>query len=102
MLSDRERRALRELEDHLTIQDPSFPRSFDVRAQRLGGAPVGRAARAAVATVVVTLCAFMLVVGAPGGAVALAVVAGLVWLAWRSWHGPASADHTRYDPSSST
>lgn len=33
MLSDHERKALREVESHLTAQDPEFTRSFDAAGQ---------------------------------------------------------------------
>lgn len=100
MLSDREQQMLRELEDRLAAQYPDFPRSFDVRAQRLGRPRLDGPVRAAIATVVSALCALMLVTGAPGGAVALATVTGLIWLGWRWLHGPAPTDRARHDTSS--
>ena len=79
MLSDRERKTLRELERQFRADDPAFSRSFDVRARRTGRSRIGTAAAVVTAVLVVAL---MLVSGSLGGALALAVVTGLLWLAW--------------------
>lgn len=78
MLSDHERKTLRELERQFRADDPAFSRSFDVRARRTGRSRLGTAA----AVTAVLVVALMLVSGSLGGALALAVVTGLLWLAW--------------------
>lgn len=78
MLSDHEWKTLRELERQFRADDPAFSRSFDVRARRTGRSRIGTVA---VVTAVLVV-ALMLVSGSLGGALALAVVTGLLWLAW--------------------
>ncbi len=82
MLSDHERRTLRELDGRFLADDPEFPRSFDARAQRLGHTPLGGSATLALA-VGVLLCVLMLVAGSLAGALAFAAATGAIWLAWR-------------------
>lgn len=82
MLSDHERKTLRELESQFIAEDPEFPRSFDARAQRLDRKRLGVTAMIAILAAVL-LSALMLVAGSPGAAMAFAVVTGLIWLAWR-------------------
>lgn len=81
MLSDHERETLQELERQFVAHDPEFPRSFDVRAQRLGRKRLGMSATIAI-MVVMVLCPLMLAVGSPGGALGFAAVTAMVWLAW--------------------
>jgi Flp pilus assembly protein TadB len=82
VLSDHERKTLRELERQLMAEDPEFPRSFDAGAHRLGRKHCGVTAGIAI-TVAVLLFALMLAVGSLGGALAFGAGTGLVWLAWR-------------------
>ncbi|MHA6797675.1 DUF3040 domain-containing protein (plasmid) [Pseudonocardia bannensis] len=82
MLSDHERKALRELERQFMADDPEFPRSFDARAQRLDRKHLGGSATIAI-VVAVLLFALMLAAGSLGGALAFAAGTGLIWLAWQ-------------------
>lgn len=99
MLSDHERRTLRELERQLLDDDPGLHRSFDARAQRLGRSPLGLPATIAIAVAMV-LGAVLLVAGAPGAALALLTVTGLLWVAWRRRHAITAIDGSRDDPRS--
>jgi hypothetical protein len=86
--NDHERETLLEIERRLLSEDPEFAQSFDARARRLYNP-----SRYDVGTKIFLVAGFlisalMLVVGAPGGAVAFTAGTGLVWLAWR--FGPGS------------
>lgn len=98
MLSDDETRTLRELERRLRDDDPAFPRRFDARAQRLERRHVG-------VPVAVTFAAVfggvLLIAGAPGAALGLITVTGLLWLAWR-WCRAALSDSDVRDDHHST
>lgn len=89
MLSDHELKTLRELERRLLEDDPGFPRSFDTRARRLGRPQLGLPAMTAIA-VAMALGAVLVVAGAPGAALGLVTVTGLLWLAWRWCHATTS------------
>lgn len=96
MLSDHERKELRELERRLADLDPDFPRTFDARARSLGR-PGGGWPGAILACGVAALCVLLLVAGSPGGAVALGTVTAVIWLAlrWRAAEhagGPRDSD----------
>ena len=82
MLSDREREALCEIERGFRDEDPALARSFEAAEQRLAPAHRGSALRCAIATAAV-LGTFLLVIGLPGGALALAALGGWAWLALR-------------------
>jgi hypothetical protein len=82
MLSDHERRALRELEQQFLTDDPEFPRSFDTRARRLGRTRLATSTYVAMAVALV-LGASMLAAGSLAGALACSALTVLVWLAWR-------------------
>jgi|1186.fasta_scaffold450626_1 hypothetical protein len=82
MLSDREQRVLRELEQQFLTDDPDFPRSFDTRAQRLGRAHAATSTRFAI-VVALAIGTLMLAAGSLAGALAAGALTGLVWLAWR-------------------
>ena len=96
MLSDHELKTLRELERRLLDDDPDFPRSFDTRAQRLGRPRPGLPSITAVAVAVV-LGAVLLMAGAPGAALGLVTVTGLLWLAWRWCYATTSDTSSRDD-----
>jgi hypothetical protein len=87
VLSDRERKTLREVERRLLIEDPEFARSFAARAQRLPG-PAGPLGIKIFLIAGLLVSAFVLVAGSLGGAVAFATATGLIWLTWR-WAGEA-------------
>jgi Protein of unknown function (DUF3040) len=89
VLSDHERKTLREVERQFLAEDPEFTRSFDTSAQHLrreyrDGESVKIAIFAAA-----LLCGLMLVAGSPGGALAFAAVTGLIWLGWRHSNNPS-------------
>lgn len=91
MLSDHERKALRELERQLIADDSEFPQAFDARAQRLDRQHLGVPAKIAITVAVVLLAlmllALMLLVGSLAGALAFACAIGLIWLICRPPHG---------------
>ncbi|MCW2716935.1 MAG: hypothetical protein QOG20_4387 [Pseudonocardiales bacterium] len=82
MLSDHERKMLREVERQCMAEDPGFTRTFQERQTRLSRRPhqIG----AAIAVVVAALlAALMLLAGSLAGALAFATATGLIWVAWR-------------------
>lgn len=81
MLSDHERKTLREVEQQLMAEDPEFARSFEARQARLSRHPRRLAVRIGV-VVGALLAALMLVTGSLVGALVFAVTAGLIWVAW--------------------
>lgn len=90
MLSDHEWRALRALERQLRDDDPDFPRRFAVRARGLNRRRPGWAV---VAIVVLAGLAVVLVLGgAPGAALALVAVAGLLALLRYGYRAAARDD----------
>lgn len=95
MLSDHEMKRLRELERQLLDDDPEFPRSFDTRARRLGRHQIGLPAMSAIAVMMV-LAVFLVVAGAPGAALGLVTVTGLLWLTWR-WCWATTSEHGSRD-----
>lgn len=82
MLSDHERRTLREVERRCMADDPAFTRSFQERQTRLSRRPHQTGAAIAIA-VAALLTALMLIAGSPATALGLAAVTGLIWMAWR-------------------
>ncbi len=89
MLSDHERKTLREVERQLMLADPGFAQSFDTGAQRLRGDPPGLP-RWAYMILLVISSAFgliLLVAGSLSGALAFAAVTGLIWAARRYLDG---------------
>jgi hypothetical protein len=85
VLSDREREALREVEQQILDEDPGFARSFEARAQRLPHRAGGLGIKIFVLAGLL-LSAFLLVAGSLAGAAAVAIGTGLIWLA-RRWAG---------------
>lgn len=82
MLSDHDRKTLREVEHHCMAEDPAFTRSFQERQARLSRRPHQTAAAIAIA-VAALLTTLMLIAGSLTGALAFATVTGLIWMAWR-------------------
>ncbi|MHA6783218.1 DUF3040 domain-containing protein [Pseudonocardia saturnea] len=82
MLSDHERKTLREVERRFLTEDPEFARSFHARAQGLQRTQ-DRWGIQTFLVVGLLLSALMLVTGSLGGAVAFAFATGLIWVAWR-------------------
>lgn len=89
MLSDHERRTLREVERQFLTEDPRFARAFEARQTRLSRHPHRLGAGLAV-VVVALLTAFLLVAGSPGGALVLATVTGLI--IWAVRYRPAGTN----------
>jgi Protein of unknown function (DUF3040) len=80
MLSDHERKALREIQRQLATDDPEFERSFHAAAT----APPPDYRRLAYTIVIVLaalLATIMALAGSPGGTLAFAAIAGMVWYA---------------------
>ena len=83
MLSDREQRALEEIERCYAIgaRDPVPGRRATRRSARRSDRPPGRRSLLVLASVSVAL----LFVGVPAAAVALALATAIGWLFWRLW-----------------
>ena len=78
MLSDHERRTLREIQRHLIVDDPDFERSF--RAWEAATSPARyRWVYTTLVVVTAVLVPVMVLAGSAGGALAFAVVAGTLW-----------------------
>jgi type VI protein secretion system component VasF len=82
VLDDHERNALRDVELHLSAEDPGFVQNFDRHQKRMSDSRHRRGARIVLAITLV-LCTLLLVVGSPGGALAVAMTTGMGWLSWR-------------------
>ena len=91
MLSDHDRKTLREVECQLMAEDSEFARSFEAGQARLSSQPRRLAVRIGIG-IGVLLAALMLVTGPLVGALVVAVTAGLVWVAWLS---PGDTDEWR-------
>ncbi|MBB4906052.1 DUF3040 domain-containing protein [Actinophytocola algeriensis] len=88
MLSDRERRTLREIHRQMVVDDPDFERSFRTLA---AGPPDPTAmppaqlrwAYTGVIVIAILLATVSLLAGSVGGTLAFSVIAGAVWFAQR-------------------
>ncbi|MGQ0716352.1 MAG: DUF3040 domain-containing protein [Pseudonocardiales bacterium] len=89
MLSDHERKTLREVERQFMLEDPGFAQSFDTDAQHLHRDSPGlpRWAYTILLVISSTLGLILLVAGSLSGALTFAVVTGLIWAAWRYLDG---------------
>lgn len=76
MLSDHERRTLREVERDCLAEDPDFVRSFQAGEQR----PGYRSTATLAMVVSASIGAILLIAGSLIGALAFTVSAGLIWL----------------------
>lgn len=94
MLSEHERRTLREVERLLLTEDPDFARSFDARSRSLQHAPDAVGLKILVVAGLL-LSALMLVTGSLSGAAAFAVATGIIWSVWRF---SGAAPRTGVDP----
>ena len=83
MLDDNERKTFREVERHLSSEDPEFARAFDVRARRLSSASTAGVGIQLFVRGGLLVSALVLIAGSLIGAVALAVATGIIWLLWR-------------------
>jgi hypothetical protein len=83
VLNDHERKTLREVERQFLAEDPEFTRSFATRAQHLERRHLDGGLVKIAIVAAVLLGALMLVAGSPSGALAMAALAGLIWLARR-------------------
>jgi Flp pilus assembly protein TadB len=82
MLSDQERATLRDIEDRVLADDPSWARAFDATAARVSRQRAHETAFHVVAVLVwAVMAALMVAAGAPGPAVFFAALSGLsVWM----------------------
>jgi O-antigen ligase len=94
VLSDHERKTLREVECQLMAEDPEFARSFEAGQARLSRHPRRLGVRIGV-VVAALLTALLLVTWSLAGALVFAVTAGLIWVAWRD---PGDTDEWRAPP----
>jgi Protein of unknown function (DUF3040) len=94
VLSDHERKTLREVEQQLMAEDPEFARSFGARQARLSRHPRRLGVRIGV-VVAALLAALMLVTGSLVGALMFGVTAALIWVAWLP---PGDTDEWRAPP----
>lgn len=86
MLSDYERKTLREVERQLMLEDPEFARSFYAHEQhppRDHHRPPNKIVIVVAVLLSALLSALLLIVGLLSGALTFAAVAGLIWMAWR-------------------
>ena len=83
MLNDHERKTLREVERQFLVEDPEFTRSFATSAQRLERRQLDGGLVKIAIVAAVLLGALMLVAGSPSSALAMAALAGLIWLTRR-------------------
>jgi ferric-dicitrate binding protein FerR (iron transport regulator) len=89
VLSDHERKTLREVERQLMAEDPDFTRAFEARQTRLSRRPHRLGATLAV-VVAALLTVFLLVAGTVGGALVFATTTGLI--IWAVWHHSAGTN----------
>jgi Flp pilus assembly protein TadB len=82
VLSDHERKALREVERQFQAEDPRFTRSFEAHQTRMARRHRKLGAHLAVLAAAL-LTTFLLVAGSLVGALAVAAATGLIWVAWR-------------------
>jgi hypothetical protein len=81
MLSDHERRVLRDLERRFAAEDPDLIRSFTAPSTPRAGSPEAAATVAGV--VALLLGAPLLLAGSVVGALAVTATTALIWAAWR-------------------
>lgn len=104
MFSDREWELLRRVESDVVADDPEFARSFAAKTEKLEHSrPHHGPLWTRVAVVVAALLAGgMLLAGSPLGAVAVLVMAALVWVVWRyaddGTAGAAGTENRPIDP----
>jgi hypothetical protein len=98
VLNDHERETLREVERQFLVEDPEFTRSFDARAQRLQRRHLDGGLVKIFLVAAVLFGALMLLAGSPSGALAMAALAGLIWLARRRSNGTPSRPRRRPAP----
>lgn len=91
MLSDYERKTLREIQRQLLVEDPNFERSF-----RAIEAPASRSHRERAYTAGIVIAALLavvgLLVGSPGGVLAFSLIAVSVWFAKHHRDGDAAGE----------
>jgi hypothetical protein len=81
VLNDRERRALQDIQRHLTSEDPGLQRRLESPAQIRFSRPPNMSRRAYTILFALT-CMFMMVCLAAGSLLATAVLGGLAVLLW--------------------
>jgi DUF3040 family protein len=86
VLSDDERKTLREVERQLMLEDPEFAQSFPAHQQhspRNHHRPTDKIAIVVAVLLSALLSALLLIAGLLSGVLTFAAVAGLIWAAWR-------------------
>ena len=86
MLSDYERKTLREVERQLMVEDPEFVRSFHAHEQhpaRDHHRPTNKIAIVVAVLLSALLSVLLLITGVLSSALTFAAVAGLIWATWR-------------------
>lgn len=82
MLSDHERKTLREVERQFMLEDPDFARSFEAAEQRSPHEHHRMIVKISI-VVAVLLSALMLAIESLSGALAFAAATGVIWVVWR-------------------
>lgn len=83
LYDDHDHRALDELEQHLSREDPAFVLRFSRAQQRMPARFRHRKGNRVALVVAATMGVLLLLLGAPFGALAAVLATGLVWLVWR-------------------
>lgn len=86
MLSDYERKTLREVERQLMLEDPELAQSFHAHEQhppRDHHRPASKIAIVVAVLLSALLSAVLLIAGLLSGVLTFAAVAGLIWMTWR-------------------
>ena len=86
MLSDYERKTLREVECQLMLEDPEFTRSFHAHEQhpaRDHHRPTDKIAIVVAVLLSALLSSLLLIAGLLSGALTFGAAAGLIWMTWR-------------------
>lgn len=83
MFSDREWELLRRVESDVVADDPEFARSFEAKLARLQNHRRYHGVVRIAVVMAAVLALGMLLAGSPIGAMAVLVLAGLVWVVWR-------------------
>ncbi|GAB1516143.1 DUF3040 domain-containing protein [Actinophytocola sp. KF-1] len=81
MLSDHERKTLREIQRQLVVDDPDFERTFRTLAAPAPGPTLRWWTYTAVIVIAAVLATVSLLAGSVGGTLAFSVIAGAVWCA---------------------
>jgi hypothetical protein len=81
VLSDHERKTLREVERQFQAEDPGFTRSFEARQTRMARHPRKLGVHLVLGSAAL-LAVLVLISGSLAGALAIAFTTALIWLTW--------------------